>query len=418
MNAILQFFPTINSFYVLIGSISLGASAGLLGTFTVLRRQGLLADTLSHAALPGIAIAFIIMQEKFLPGLLLGALIAGLLGNLCITLIIRHTKIKPDTAMATVLSVFFGAGILLLTYLQKFPTAAKSGLDEFLFGRAAALLKLDVIFISANFLIGALIIILLWKEFKIFIFDPQYASIIGFKSRIFETIFTTLFVLSILMSLQAVGVVLTAALFITPASAALLISKRLALTTFFSTIFGMIAGGTGAMISSTYAKMPTGPLIVISAFTIFALTFLFAPSQGVISRIIKFYRSSREIQMENALGKLYRAYEKGVKKWTEAELSALIEKKSLFLKLKRKKLLKEQRDYVNFTAEGLKKAQSVIKKHRLWESYLAQKMHLPEDHVHRDAEEMEHIITEETLKELEKDLQHPKKDPHDQPIPK
>ena len=217
----MEFFGTINAVYVLLGSLILGASGGLIGSFAVLKKQGLLGDALAHACLPGIAVAFLIMQSKFLPGLLLGALCSALIGAFFITFLVNQTKIKMDTAMASILSVFFGVGIFLLTYIQKLPLASQSGLETFLFGQAASILKTDVVFMFSLFVIISILIVLFWKELKLFVFDNEYAKVLGFKRLYLEFVFMTVFVLAILMSLQAVGVVLTAAVFITPAVSAL-----------------------------------------------------------------------------------------------------------------------------------------------------------------------------------------------------
>ena len=149
----------------------------------------MLGDALAHACLPGIAVAFLIMQTKFLPGLLLGALCSALIGAFLITFLVNNSKIKMDTAMASILSVFFGVGILLLTYIQKLPLASQSGLETFLFGQAAALLRSDVIFMFWLFAIILLVVTLFWKELKLFIFDSEFTKVLGFKRVYLEFIF-------------------------------------------------------------------------------------------------------------------------------------------------------------------------------------------------------------------------------------
>lgn len=412
----MEFFPTINSLYVFWGSLFLGAAAALIGVFAVLRKQGLLGDSLAHASLPGIAVAFLIMESKFLPGLLLGALVFCLFGAFLINLLVSKTKIKMDTAMAAILSVFFGGGILLLTYIQKLPLASQSGLEGFLFGQAAALLANDVILIASVFLIILFTIILFWKELKIFIFDPNYAVVLGFKRFFLEFVFMTVFVLTILISLQAVGVVLTAALFVTPAVAALLWSNKFLHVVILSMAFGGLSGAFGAYLSASVADMPTGPVIVMFLTGFFLVSFLFAPKKGMIKKYLVYKKNSRKTQLENVLGRFYRDYERNVENIKMEDYIAYGYKKNILKHLLKKKFLQLRDGDISFTEKGLKEAAKIIEKHRLWETYLVNKLHLKSDHVHRDAEEIEHILTDEVVAELKKILKNPKSDPHGKPL--
>jgi manganese/zinc/iron transport system permease protein len=411
-----EIFSTVNSLYVLVGSMLLGLAGGVLGVFAVLRKQGLLGDALAHSALPGIALAFLIMQTKFLPGLLLGALISGLIGSACIYCLVRFTKVKMDSAMATVLSVFFGIGILLLTYIQKLPLASQSGLDSFLFGQAAALLKSDVYFIAGAFVFVIFIVVLFWKELKLYIFDQDLARVIGFRGIVLEFLFMTTLVVTVLMSLQAVGVILTAAIFITPAVSALLWSDRLFKVVVLSGFFGMIAGGFGATFSAVSLKMPTGPVIVMCLFAIFLASFFFAPKKGIIWRWIKRRKYSIKVKEENMMGVLFRSHEKGTENWTFNDYEHYGFDKSVFRRLKRRGFLTVEDSVFRLSKEGFSAAAKVIEKHRLWETYLVNQLKVDPSFVHRDAETIEHVLTDEMVKELKKILGDPKKDPHGKPI--
>lgn len=399
-------FTTINSVYVMIGSIILGAMCSMFGVFGVLRKQGLLGDALAHAALPGIAIAFLIMGERILAGLLFGALISGLFGAFCIHYLVNSTKVKMDSAMASVLSVFFGFGIVLLTFIQDLPSASKAGLDTFLFGQAAALLKVDVLLMAGIFAFSLSIVIIFWKELKLFIFDSGFAKVIGFKSRFFEIMFMTTYVLAILVSLQAVGVVLTAALFITPASAALLWTKRLFSAVILSVMFGAVVGGSGAYVSIVTPGMPTGPVIVMFASVIFLFSFMFSSRSGVFWKMIERYRYSRKVNLENVLAGLYRDSENGIKKWNVKDFNF-----RMFLRLKYSGFVKID-DGMILTKSGKKEGFKVVEKHRLWETYLVERMNFENDHVHRDAEIMEHLLTDGVVESLKEALGNPIIDPH------
>lgn len=407
----MEFFTTINSVYVFVGASLLGACGGLLGSFAVLRRQGLLGDALAHSALPGIAVAFLVMQTKFLPGLLLGALISGLIGSGLIYFLVYFSRIKMESAMAAVLSVFFGLGIVFLTYIQRLSIASQSGLETFLFGQAAALLKDEVWFIGIIFAVVLVLILIFFKELKLAIFDRGFARSVGIRVRLLDLVFMTAFIMAILISLQTVGVILTAGIFITPAAAALLLSKRMWLCSLLATIFGALAGGSGALLSASYGNLPTGPVIVLLTSFIFVLAFLFAPKKGLIGKWWAHRRFKVKVVMENALGKLARACARGEHKLA----SSLFDRKVVAL-LRFNGLVDLEDGMLSLTVKGKKRGVEVVEKHRLWESYLVNRFNLPDDHVHRDAEDMEHILTDDLVMELKKLMKDPQLDPHGQPI--
>src|SRR5687767_14200754 len=205
---------------VALGAAALGIVAGALGTFAVLRRQSLLGDAISHAALPGIVLAFLLTGSKSTLVLVLGAALAGWLGTLVVMLVVRHSRVPEDSALGIVLSVFFGAGLVLLTYVQKLPDASQAGLDRFLFGQAATMLERDVVVIAALGSLALLAVALFWKEFKLLSFDPDFGESLGVPMRAIDILLTTFLVIAIVIGLQTVGVVLMSAMVIVPAAAA------------------------------------------------------------------------------------------------------------------------------------------------------------------------------------------------------
>ncbi len=412
----MEIFGTINSVYVFVGSVLLGLTGGILGVFAVLRKQGLLGDALAHSALPGIAIAFLVMQSKFLPGLLLGAIISGLIGAFFIYALVKYTKVKMDSAMATILSVFFGLGILILTHIQKLPMASQSGLESFLFGNASAILREDIMFISIAFVFVLLIVAIFWKELKLFIFDLDFSRIIGFKREILEFVFMSILVISVVMSLQVVGVVLTAAVLITPAVSAMMWSNRLFSVVLLSAFFGVLATGTGAVISAVSVKMPTGPVIVLTLFFVFLFSFFLAPKKGLLWRFLKRRKYSRKVIEENILGALYRSCEGNVDHWSKSDIEHFGFNVSALRSLRRKELITGDFDGFSLTELGMESAAKVVEKHRLWETYLVNRMNLDPGMVHKDAETIEHVLTDEIVVELKKILGDPVEDPHGKPI--
>lgn len=290
---------------VSLGAALLGVVSGTLGSFAMLRKQSLLGDAISHAALPGIALAFLLTGSKSPIVLLMGAAVAGWLGTLKVMSIVKHTRIKLDTALGIVLSVFFGAGLVLLTFIQKLPNANQSGLDKFLFGQAATLLAGDVVVMAVLGIPSLVIMAFLWKELKILSFDPDFAEIQGFPVRTLDILLTTLIVISIVIGLQTVGVVLMSAMIVAPAAAARQWTDRLGVMVFLAGLFGAISGVAGAVISSLTTKLPTGPTIVLVMSGIVVVSLLFAPNRGLVWAWIRQKRNQRRLQVGAILEDLY-----------------------------------------------------------------------------------------------------------------
>jgi manganese/zinc/iron transport system permease protein len=267
---------------VALGAAVIGIVAGALGAFAVLRRQSLVGDAMSHAALPGIAIAYLITGEKSNMVLLTGAAIAGWLATLAVLGIVRTSRVKFDSALGLVLSVFFGFGLMLLTYIQRQPDASQAGLDKFLFGQAATMIQREVRNMAIVGAVALLILFLLWKSFKLLSFDSDFAATIGYPVRVLDVLLTTLIVVAIVLGLQAVGVVLMSAMIVAPAAAARQWTNRLGVMVLLSALFGALAGVSGATISSTQTHLPTGPVIVVCVSAIVLFSLCFAPNRGLL----------------------------------------------------------------------------------------------------------------------------------------
>ncbi|MDE0013005.1 MAG: metal ABC transporter permease [Candidatus Poribacteria bacterium] len=267
---------------VAIGASLLGAVSGALGTYAVLRRQSLLGDAISHAALPGIAIAFLLTGSKTPLILVLGAAIAGWLGTLLIMSIVRMTRIKYDSALGIVLSTFFGFGLVLHTLIQRTGNANQAGLDTFLFGQAATILERDVFTIGILGGIAILITFIFWKELKLLIFDEGFAASLGFSTRALDILLTSLLVIAIVLGLQAVGAVLMSAMLVAPAVAARQWTDRLSVMMLLAAFFGALAGVSGTIISSSASRIPTGPTIVLCATVVVGFSIIFAANRGLL----------------------------------------------------------------------------------------------------------------------------------------
>ena len=279
------------------GTALLGAVSGSLGTYAVLRRQSLLGDAISHAALPGIAIAFLLTGSKTPLILVLGAAIAGWLGTLLIMSIVRLTRIKYDSALGIVLSTFFGFGLVLHTRIQRTGNANQAGLDTFLFGQAATILKRDVLTIGILGGIAIIVMLVFWKELKLLVFDEGFAASLGFPIRALDVLLTSLLVIAIVLGLQAVGAVLMSAMLVAPAVAARQWTDRLGLMVFLAACFGAFAGVSGTLISSSASRIPTGPTIVLCATVVVGFSIAFAPNRGLIWHRVRQRRNEQNLKM-------------------------------------------------------------------------------------------------------------------------
>lgn len=293
---------------VALGAVTLGIVAGALGAFAVLRRQSLLGDAISHAALPGVVLAFMLTGAKAPLWLLLGAAFAGWAATLTIMAIVRTTRIKYDTALGLVLSVFFGVGLLLLTSVQKQPDATQAGLDRFLFGQAAGLLRSDVITMAALGAPVLLALALLWKEFKLVAFDPGFGASLGLPMRALDVTLTGLLVVAIVVGLQTVGVVLMSAMVVAPAAAARQWTDRLGVMVVLSAGFGALAGVVGAVLSSRVERLPAGPTIVLCVTVIVLVSLLAAPRRGLVWARVRERRSRERLRVQAVLAALHDLY--------------------------------------------------------------------------------------------------------------
>ncbi|MGI9525768.1 MAG: metal ABC transporter permease [Weeksellaceae bacterium] len=280
---------------IVLGSGLLGATSGVLGSFAVLKNQSLLGDAISHAALPGIVLAFLFTGIKSSAVLMGGAILCGLLGAFLVNDIIKHTKLKTDAALGVILSVFFGVGMMLLTYVQGLDNANQAGLDRYLFGQAATLMKKDLYLMLSLLIPSVLVIFLLWKEFKVMLFDRDYAETLGISSRIVNSIILLLIVINIVMGLQTVGVVLMSSLLLSPAAAARQWTNSLTKMLFIAAFIGLVSGVSGAWISAAQTNLPTGPVIILVASLFVVVSLLFSPHRGILATYLENKRKKKEI---------------------------------------------------------------------------------------------------------------------------
>jgi manganese/zinc/iron transport system permease protein len=418
-------FSNPNIRYVVFGSMLLAVSSAIVGCFTFLKKKALVGDVVSHAVLPGICLSFIISGTKDPFLLIIGAFITGWLSIVVMDYIIQHSKIKEDTATGLSLSVFFGIGILLLTYIQHSGNAAQSGLDSFLFGKAAALVGKDLLAFSLVAILILVVVFFFYKEFKLISFDPAFAQSLGIPVKRIELILSSITVMAVVTGIQAVGVVLMAAMLITPAAAARFWTDKLSIMILSAACIGALSGLAGAFISYAAPAMPTGPWIVMVVSLIALFSFFFAPKKGILIRILKQRKIKRRLLEENLLKSFYKIGEfhddfelaSSQVEITEMRRFTPTQLRKGLVRLRRQGFINKIDKRWSLTNEGYQKGQRVVRLHRLWELYLTKYLRIAPDHVHEDAENIEHIITPELEKKLEALLEYPEYDPHQTEIP-
>ena len=289
---------------ILLGAASLGIVSGVVGSYAVLRKQSLVGDVMSHAALPGIVLAFLIMGVKEQLPIFIGAALSAVLAVFLINLVTNNSRIKTDSAMGMALSVFFGLGLVLLTYAQKMPDANQAGLDKFLFGQAEALVEKDVLVIGVTGLFALLVVGLFWKEFKLLCFDPDFGGTMGFSIKSLDLLVTAVIVSAIVIGLQTVGVVLMSSMLIAPAVAARQWTGGMGSMVILAASIAAVSGVTGVALSAGLENVPTGPAVIVCVSVIAFFSVLFSPN-GFFTLRFKDARSRREIKKDYVLKALH-----------------------------------------------------------------------------------------------------------------
>lgn len=258
----------------IIVAIIIGIICAVVGSYLMVQKLALLGDAISHSVLPGLAVAYIVGINIFI-----GAFIAGLISTILINIIRTRSPIKEDAAMGIVFSAFFAFGVTLITIIQK---DNKIDLNHFLFGNILGVTLTDAMHTGIIAIIIILVIISIYKELLFYTFDKLGAQAVGLPVNLLEMGLMILIGLTIVASLKAVGLILVLSLLITPAATAYLLVNRLHHLMFLGVGFGIISSISG-MYLSYYYNLPSGPAIVLVAFSLFILSFLFSPKHGILT---------------------------------------------------------------------------------------------------------------------------------------
>jgi len=397
-----------NTSTVILGTTLLGFSAGVVGVFALLRKRALMADAVSHATLPGIAMAFLVatalgMSERSLAVLLFGGAVSGVAGALTVQLILRTTRLREDAAIGAVLSVFFGAGIVLLSYIQKNAPSGAAGLGHFIYGQTAAMGRGDVMLMGGLALTAMVCVVLLFKEFGLTCFNDAFARVDGWPVGLIDALMMAMVVVVTVAGLQAVGLLLVVAMLIIPPVAARFWTERLWLLVALSGVIGAMSGYFGSGVSALFPRKPVGAVIVLTAGAVFGVSLLAAPRRGVVATGVRRLWLRLRIASDHALeaasvkGGLDReawrtlARRRGWPGWFRRIVGASLRRRGLAL----------AGDGLMLTETGVQSGARVARNHALWEQYLVSYADVAPSHVDWSVDQVEHVLSDELVAELE-----------------
>ncbi|MBO9397891.1 metal ABC transporter permease [Shimia sp. R9_2] len=295
-----------NATLVTVGATLLGVASGVTGTFLYLRKRALVSDAISHATLPGVGLAFIVMvllggDGRSLPGLLMGAALSSWIGLLCVNLLTQRTRLSEDAAIGAVLSVFFGFGIVLLTVIQTMGSGRAAGLESFLLGATAGMLFNDAMVIAVGGALTLLVVVILRRPMTLLAFDPEYAAARGLNVQRMDLAIMALAMAVTVIGLKIVGLILIVAMLIIPPVTARFWTDRTDRMTLIAGLAGGAAAWIGASLSAIAPALPTGPIIVLVSFALFALSLLLAPNRGLLAVGIRHNRFQRRVHLRQGL---------------------------------------------------------------------------------------------------------------------
>jgi len=409
-----------NARVVVLGAAALGGACGLLGTFLTLRRRALLGDAISHAALPGVAGAYLVgvalapsgSMAKSLPLLLAGGAAASGVGLGVMLILRRATTLRDDAILATVLSVTFGLGVVLLSVVQSLPMGHSAGLEGYIYGRVATMIASDAWIMTAAATAVVAAVIALAKEWSVLCFDESFARSIGLRTALLDAALMAMAIMVTVVGMQAVGLILVVAMQVIPPAAARCWTDRLSVMLIVAAGIGAFSAVIGSLISAAAPGWPSGALIVLSAAICLGFSLAFGSTRGGVWRAAAAWRLSRSIAVEHLLRALYEETEsaggdRGV------GLAAILARRRFrprvltgaVRRARRAGLVRLSGDgLLRLTDAGLIEATRLTARHRLWEHYLIEQAGISASHVDRDADLVEHVLSPQLLARIQRSL--------------
>ncbi|MEO1258553.1 MAG: iron chelate uptake ABC transporter family permease subunit [Bacteroidota bacterium] len=399
----------------LAASSMVGIMCGVLGCFIVLRNMALIGDALSHAILPGIVAAYVLGLGTTL-GFFGGAAIAGLLTAIAITWIQRNVKTKNDAAIGIIFTAMFSIGVIGISRISRQP-GAHIDLKDFLFGNVLGVGNEDLYLTLAIMVYVLISVAIFYRYLFITTFQPVIAETMGISSSTVHYFLMLLLSFAVVASLSTVGVILVVAMLVTPASTALLLTDRLHKVLMLAALFGLLSA-VGGMVMAMLLEMPPGPAMTVMATILYLIAVFLSPHKGLVFRFFQKRKLQRKIHLEDALKQSFRLQQR-----EQLTMDNLLQ----YLGFNKKILLQQlailrsrgwmDKHSLTLTEKGRDEARQLVRAHRLWETYLTNKVGLSAEQIHEDAEKYEHLLTDEILDEVDKTLGYPTTDPHGSPIP-
>jgi len=406
-----------NTNTVILGTTMLGLAAGVIGVFALLRKRSLVTDALSHATLPGIALAYLAalalgVSGRSLPVLLAGAAASGVAGVLGIQAILRFTRLREDAAIGIVLSVFFGAGVVGMSYIQANAPTQAAGLDAFIYGQTAAMLPRDAALMAGIAALALLASLVLLKEFAVVCFNDSFARATGWPVSAIDLLMMALVVLVTVAGLQAVGLILVVAMLIIPAVSARLWTDRLWLLVVLAGGIGALSGYAGAAVSALLPNKPAGSVIVLTSGVLFAVSLLAAPSRGVLATALRRFRLRLRFACDHLLEAGHDRRAVGAPGTLTADAGRVARQRGwsapfrflVLTTLRHGGYAQAEGGALRLSEDGARRGARVSRNHRLWEQYLVSAADVAPSHVDWSVDQVEHVLSERQIRELERQL--------------
>lgn len=431
-------WTSLDTWIVIAGVVSALACA-LLGNFLVLQRMSMMGDAISHAVLPGLAVAFLLTGSRESLPMFLGAAAVGVLTTWFTQWIHNFGRVEQSAAMGVVFTALFAAGLILLVR-----AADTVDLDPgcVLYG-AIEMVPLDtrtvfgfelpraVVTLGIVLLVDTAFVVVFFKELRISSFDPSLATTLGINARLMNYLLMTLVAVTTVAAFETVGSILVIAMLIVPAAAAHLLTDRLRSMIVVSLIVAALSAVLGHVAAITvptwfgFSDTNTAGMMAAVAGGLFGLTVLAAPRHGLISKAVHRAAVTYRVIQEDILGVLYRVGElkaAAPPRATPGFVCGVIAAgpflgRLALWNLARAGKIERGDEGLGLTATGRDEARGLVRSHRLWESFLHEQLNLPADHVHLSAERLEHVTSPEMKRVLAESTGQPALDPHGKQVP-
>lgn len=408
------------------GTLLMCIASSLMGVFVLLKKRSLLTEALSHASYPGIVAAVLVFallfpqrEEWIFFPVFLGALISSFAALKAIEWLEEKKKVPSDAALCFILSLFFGIGIVFASGMQAHSPKWVQRVQMFLFGQAATMTDIHIFLYGSLACLISLFLYASFRPLQALLFDRSFAASLGIRIRFFERIVFWLLLFSLVIGMRSVGVILMSGMAIAPAVAARQFSDRLQVVFCLAALFGALSGLLGNILSVGLSgekfSLPTGPMIVLVGTGGALFSLAFAPKRGLFFRLFRIMRFRMRCIEENILKGIWKKGPRSFRELKKAHRMGLLA--YLLFRMQREGWLRRNRGLFELTEDGRQKAATIVRLHRLWELYLTEQLGQEVEKVHRNAEEMEHILTPDLEERLTRILSNPRRDPHQQPIP-